>query len=220
LLAASSWRWRNLPPDLDHLSEFYPGLIQNLVSWVTAAEDDRPVRVRPLQDLFDTTEPARFTGQVYDEALQPVSDAVVQLRLFTEDGSELPFTMRPLGSGRFELSAGTLPEGDYTYTVHAERGGVELGSDRGAFGVGTLDLEMRHTTADAALMREIARRSGGDAFFLDEVRGLTAGLSDRLVARAVSSTTEFELRRLAPLLALLIGLLSVEWVLRKRAGMV
>lgn len=219
LLATTTWRWRNLPADLQDLGGFYGGLMQHLVTWLTAREDDRPVRVRPVQDLFDTTEPARFTGQVYDEALQPVDDASLVLSLTAPDGTELPFLMRPLGSGRFEVSAGTLPEGDYAYFARAERAGVELGSDRGTFAVGRLDLEVRELTADPATMREIARRSGGGVLAPDAGPAIGAALADRLEPRPVATTHETELRRLTPLLALLIGLLSLEWALRKRLGM-
>lgn len=220
ILAAGTWRWRNLPADLDDLAGFYPGLTQNLIRWLTSREDDRPVRVRATQDLFDTTEPARFTGQVYDETLEPVSDADVHLTITTPEGTELPFPMRPLGNGRFDVDAGALPEGDYAYTARAERQGVPLGEDRGSFAVGTLDLELRNLTADHALMAELARRSGGEAFFPDELTPLAASLEERMVPRAVETTSDTELRRLTPLLALIIVLLAGEWVVRKRAGMV
>ena len=115
LLAAGTWRWQNLPADLSDLDAFYPGLVENLLRWLTTREDDRPVRVRPVQALFGEGEMVQFTGQVYDESLSPVSDASLQLRITAPDGTALPFTMRPVGSGRYVLDAGTLPEGDYTF---------------------------------------------------------------------------------------------------------
>ncbi len=64
LLAAGTWRWLGLPADLDALDGFYPGLVENLLRWLTTREDDRPVRVRPVQSLFGEGEAVQFTGQV------------------------------------------------------------------------------------------------------------------------------------------------------------
>jgi len=220
LLAAGTWRWRTLPPDLDDLSGFYAGLVQNLVRWLTTRDDARPVRVRPAEPLFDASERVRLTGQVYDEARTPVSDAELEVVVTGPDGARLPFPMRPLGSGRYALEAGPLPEGEYTYAARATRGGTELGQDRGAFAVGALALELRDLYADLPLMRELARRSGGEALLPGQISALPALLGDGLAARRVESRHDTELWRLWPLLALLVGLLTTEWVLRKRTGMV
>ena len=222
LLASGTWRWLNLPADLEPLAGFYPGLMENLLRWLTTRDDDRPVRVRPVRALFDEGEPVQFTGQVYDESLAPVPDASVQLRIAAPDGTTSPFTMRPVGNGRYVLDAGALPEGDYTYAAEAERAGAALGEDRGAFAVGATAAEFRDLQADAALMRGIARRSGGTTVAVEDVPGFPARLAaeGRFEPLVVERETETELWEVAWWLALVIGLLSAEWVLRKRAGMV
>src|SRR5690606_40966726 len=100
LLGAGSWRWANLPADLDDLGAFYPGLVDNLLRWVTAREDRRPVRVRPTRSLFGEREAVTFSGQVYDERLEPVDDADVRVTVTAPDETQTPLTMRPLGNGQ------------------------------------------------------------------------------------------------------------------------
>ncbi len=221
LLAAGTWRWLNLPADLASVEDFYPGLVDNLLRWLTTREDDRPVRVRPVQPLFGEGEAVEFTGQVYDESLSPIPDASVQVRVTMPDGSTSPFTMRPVGAGRYVLDAGTLPEGDYTFTASAEREGAALGEDRGAFAVGALALEFRDLQADAGLMRQIARRSGGAVVDPAEIPTLRAQLeAGGFGPRIVEQEHETELWHIAWLLGIVIALLAAEWVLRKRSGMV
>lgn len=222
LLAAGTWRWLNVPADLDAVAGFYPGLTENLLRWLTTREDDRPVRVRPVQTLFGEGEPVQFTGQVYDESLAPVPDASLRLHVTAPDGTASPFTMRPVGNGRYVLDAGTLPEGDYTYAAEAERGGVALGEDAGAFAVGALAAEARETQADAALMRGLAQRSGGATVSVDDLPAFPARLAaeGRFEPLVIERETETELWEIAWWLAAVIALLSAEWVLRKRAGMV
>ncbi len=221
LLTAGTWRWLNVPADLESVAGFYPGLVDNLLRWLTTREDDRPVRVRPVRPLFGEGEAVQFTGQVYDESLAPISDASVQVRLTAEDGTASPFTMRAAGNGRYTLDAGTLPEGEYRFAAEAERAGVALGEDRGAFAVGALALEFRDTQADAALMRGLARRSGGAVIDPADLGDLPARLAAHgFGPRVVEQEHETELWHLAWLLAVVVALLAAEWVLRKRAGMV
>lgn len=222
LLAAGTWRWRNLPADLRRVEGFYPGLLANLTRWLTAREDQRPVRVRPTHDLFAEDEAVAFSGQVYDESLEPVSDAAVVVDLRAPDGTTAPYPMRALGHGRYALEAGPLPAGDYTFSATAERAGHALGEDRGAFAVGALALEARDTRADPALMRQIARRSGGEVVEVDEIPAFLARLeaSGRLAPRLLEEERETELWHVPWLLGLAVALLAAEWVLRKRSGMV
>ncbi|MDX1418621.1 MAG: VWA domain-containing protein [Rubricoccaceae bacterium] len=222
LLGAGSWRWAGLPADLDDLSAFYPGLMDNLLRWVTAREDRRPVRVRPSRALFGEREPVTFSGQVYDESLDPVADADLRVTITAPDGTQTPLTMRPLGNGRYALDAGVLPEGSYTYVAEAERTGQRLGEDRGAFAVGALALEFREPGADAALMRQLAQRSGGRVVPVDELADLPARLVEegRLAARPIEQERETPLLHLPFLLGLVVVSLTAEWFVRKRSGMV
>ncbi|MEX1055962.1 MAG: hypothetical protein WED81_08015, partial [Rhodothermales bacterium] len=115
LVGAGTWRWKNVPEDLAQWEHYWPSLFTNTVQWLTAREDDRPVRVVPVRDLFDGGEPVQLTGQVYDESLIPVSDASVEVEVHAPDGTVTPYTMNPIGNGRYTLDAGTFPEGTYTY---------------------------------------------------------------------------------------------------------
>ena len=219
LLASGTWRWQNLPPDLQDLGSFYPGLIENLVRWLTAAEDQRPVRIRPTETFFDVTEHVRFTGQVYNESMEPVPNAEVNLSITTPDGNALPFVMRPIGNGRYELDAGILPEGTYSFSGEATFADHSLGTDQGSFQIGAHDLELRNLRANAALMNEIARRSGGLSAFPASIHQLDTALSDDLIDRPSTITRESHLRDIGIPLAVIIALLTTEWVLRKRSGM-
>ena len=222
LLGAGTWRWRNLPEDLDDASVFWPTLFSNLLRWVTTREDDRPVRVEPVAETFTGSEPVEFTGQVYDESLEPVDGASVELEIVASDGARYPYSMESAGNGRYTLDAGAFPEGTYTYQASARRADVRLGEDRGNFAVGGLTLEFRETRADAPLMRQIAQRSGGSFFPQDDV----ASLPVRLAASETFTPVVFEeerpdelWRRYAFLIAVIL-LLTAEWFLRKRSGMV
>lgn len=221
LLGAGSWRWRTLPDDLADLRPAYPGLIDRLVRWTTAARDRRPVRVRADRALFGEQERVTFTGQVYGEDFIPIEDAAITLTL-RGPGGPTPLTMRPVGNGRYQADAGVRPAGSYTFSAEASRGGAPLGQDRGTFGVGALAVEFRQPGADVGLMRQIAVRSGGTPVALDSLGHFIQDLrtSGLLADRPFVREDATPLLTLPWLLALAVGLLATEWVARKRFGMV
>lgn len=220
LLGSGLWRWRTLPPDLDELSPVLGGLASGLVRWTTAIRDRRTVRLRADRSLFDARERVTLSGEVYAESLEPVEDAAVALTIRGAETVELP--MRPVGNGRYVADAGSLPPGAYTAEAVATSGGSRLGSDRAAFGVGEVAAEFREPGADVGLMRVLAERSGGEPVPLDSLQSWLRDLraSGGLADRPVERVEETPLLELPWLLALCIGLLTIEWVSRKRLGMV
>ncbi|PEN14941.1 hypothetical protein CRI94_01215 [Longibacter salinarum] len=222
LLASGTWRWTNLPDDLAPARTVWPGVISNLVRWVAARQDTRPVRVQPVQQVFAGSERVEFTGQVYNESQEPISDANISVEITAEDGTEYPLTMEPANNGQYNLDVGVLPEGTYSYSATAVRGNTTVGSDTGEFSVGELTVEYRETRADPVLMRQIAERSGGVALLgpeadrLSEVVQQTEGFK----ATTFQQEQETELWRTLLFLALILACLAGEWTLRKRFGLV
>ena len=222
LLGSGTWRWRTLPDGITDLAPVFPNLLDRLVRWTTAARDRRPVRVRADRALFGEREPLTFTGQVYTPDLAPVADAAVVLTIRGPGGAAFTVPMRALGAGRYAADAGPRPGGAYTFTAEATRGGARLGDDRGTFGVGRLAAEFREPGADVATMRQIALRSGGALVGLDTLGAFVRGLRTRgaLAERPFTRSDATPVLGLPWLLALIVALLTAEWVVRKRSGMV
>jgi hypothetical protein len=224
LLGSGTWRWATLPASLSEVAPLWPSLLSGLVQWTSAAENDRPVRVQPARPTFAGGQPVRLTGEVYDSALDPVEGASVEVVLTggpsDENAKRYSLQMRSLGEGRYALEAPALPPGRYEYEATATKENRTLGADRGAFAVGRATREYRHTRANAALMRQIAERSGGSFHLAAGASPLPeqiarAGL-EPLVERTPRETRLWE--RYGFLVAALL-LLGAEWVLRRRSGM-
>ncbi len=221
ILGSGSWRWLNLAGDPAEIPRIWPQVVENLMQWLTTPEDDRTVRVAPRLTAFDGSEPIDFSGQVYDESLNPVSDAVVTVELTAPDGVQYPYTMTNTGSGRFTLRIDALPEGTYSYTAQATRMNTSVGMDQGIFTVGSVNLESQSTNSDEALLRQISYRSGGHLFTEESLHTLPERLhtDPSFVPVTKSQDLEFDLRRIPWILGIIILLLGLEWVLRKRNGL-
>lgn len=221
VLGTGYWRLGNLPEDLAVYESVWPTVVSNLVRWLSAADDDRPVRVRTTQNTFAGDESVGFVGQVYDESLSPVDDATVEVTVVAPDGNEYRHLMRPLGNGRYVMEIDSPGEGTYRYSAEAVKSSAQLGTDSGSFAVGNLTLEFANPTADPVLMRQIAARSGGYALAPDRLDELATrlGADDEFAAVTSESRAEIELWRHGSFAILVITLLTVEWVARKRAGL-
>ena len=221
LLGAGTWRWQNLPEDLAASDGWWPALLANLLQWLLAPEDDRRVRIEPVQQAFAGGEAISFDGQVLDESLQGVDGASVVIDIIAPDGARYPYTLKGLGGGRYAADIGTLPQGSYTYEVSAQRAQAALGTDQGAFTVGALVLEFMETRANVPLLRQIASRSGGRFLAGNDADDVARVLrADSAFATKTSlDTTELPLWHWPLLLAFILSLLTAEWVLRKRIGL-
>lgn len=221
LLAAETDRWLNVPERIETAGSQWRAAAGNLIQWLTARETDQPVRVRPTQSVFDSRETVTFSGQVYDESLNPVDEAAVEVEITAPDGTTSPHPMEPEGNGQYALSVGTLPAGTYEYTATARLEGEELGTDRGSFAVGSVALEYLEPRANVPLLRQIATRSGGRMVSTDSLNRLPAVLRDHadFEPRVERRPQEAHLWRWPGLLVLAILLLGSEWALRKKNGL-
>jgi hypothetical protein len=213
------WRWQ-LAYDV------YDGrvpeiLIANAIRWLTTREDNKRFSVKPARESFDSGEPIEFTGQVYNESLEPVSDAVVNLKVKGEQ-MEREMSLSPLGAGRYAGTLEGLPEGDYTFSGTATVNSSAPLTDAGRFTVGEQNAEFIETRMNNALLRQIAARTGGRYFAVNSTAGLVEAIKSSRDFIPVERTqrTDIQLWNLAYLLALAVLLFGAEWFLRKRAGMI
>lgn len=214
------WRWKLLAPSDAGSSDLADDLVSRLVRWLTATEDERRVRVRPDRDAFSSMEPPTFTGQVYDESLQPVSDADVEVTA-TGNGASVSTVLSPLGNGQYVGSMPSLAPGDYVTTAVVRVDGTVLGEDRGRFSVGGVNVEFIETGLNRALLEGLAARTGGAYFAdndleeLDDRVGAVPGFQETELVRR----TDLDLWSHPWMLAIVVILLSLEWFFRKRSGM-
>ncbi len=221
LLAGGFWRWTNLPPSAGALSDLWPTVLRNTVSWLTAPEDARPVRIRPVSASFEGGEPVRFSGRVLDERLEAIPNASVTVEVSAPGGAATTASLKPLGGGRYEADLGALPEGTYTYSAKAIGPSGPLGEDQGSFSVGRSNAEFAQLQPNTALMRQIALRSGGTMISAQELGRVPVWLAqgDHLKPLETSVEKTIALRRTVIMLGIILVLLSAEWFLRKRRGL-
>ena len=220
ILCYGLWRWKSYSDGIPGSERMLENLFSNSVRWLVTRDDEKPVQVRPVKEIFGGSEPVEFTAQVYDENYRPIDDAEVSLSV-TQQGQTSQLSLTSLGNGRFEGAFDPLPEGDYTYAARAAAGGRQLGEERGSYSVGGLNVEYLETKTNKLLLQQIAARTGGRSLEPNELSRLPQDLSSLpgFRARDVSLARQVELWNTTWVLGIVVALFAVEWFLRKKHGM-
>jgi hypothetical protein len=183
-----------------------------------AAKDDKSLfRVNAKND-FTENEDIVFDAELYNASYESVSGREISMKIKNEDGKEFNYLFSANGD-MYRLNAGRLPVGNYSYEAKASSEGNVL-SERGEFSVSPLQLEIINTIADHRLLNQFARENNGMMVFASDMKKLT----DEIRAKKEIVSVSYENKQLDELInfrwlcALIIILLSTEWLLRKRAG--
>ncbi len=121
------------------------------------------------------------------------------------------------GAGAYEARLEDLAPGRWNVRVSASRGGRALGSATGEFGVDRFSLELARTRPDSATLAAVAEASGGRATRDAAAESWARALGSRALARG--RTVSLRLWESPWVFALVVALLSAEWIVRRRRGL-
>ena len=218
VLAKDIWKWKlqTTTKDLDLFDRF----IVSSVKWLNTREDQKQVNIKTSKKIYSPGEQVEFTGQVYDETFNPVSDAEVKINIKgNNQNSEI--ILNSLGNGLYEGVFESGKPGDYSFTGEAKLDNISLGKDNGSFNMGEVDIEMINPRMDFEFLNTLSNRTGGKYFDQKNYRDLFPILKriNETTSKEKIETSEISLWSNEWLMAVVIFLFGLEWFLRKRAGM-
>lgn len=198
--------------------EAFDTWLYNNIQWLMVSEDKRRFKVSPSKTLYSAAEQVLFRGEAYDESYRPLPGVDVKLTLRRPNGKEDVLYLNEAGNARYFLELNNMEEGNYSYTAEGRKNDVKVGSDRGEFSVGKSNIEHFHLTADQALMQQLALRSGGTFRTARQLDGLADEILQLNSLKPVVSyiTKRVGFNEFKWIFYILLGLLAVEWVIRKR----
>ena len=218
VLAKDIWKWKLqiAPKGLDLFDSF----IVNSLRWLRTGVDQKLVRVNTSKKNYSQGERVEFTAEVFDESLNPVSDAGIKIKI-TSQKNNYETDMQNIGSGLYEGSIIINETGDFKYSAEAVVNNHLLGKDEGSFNIGEIDIEMANPVMNYSLLNLMANESGGEFFFANDYSSLLNKLKELKINSSKEKivTSEIALWSDTWLLVIAILLFSFEWFLRKRNGM-
>lgn len=196
---------------------------QQLILWLTRKEfdADAPVwlRIEPRNFTPGATAPLQFGAR--DAQKQPLADAQFKVEVLRPDGERKSVTVLHGGAEALAEFSDTQLPGDYWVTVTATHNGANVGLPAmGRFIVDERDLELDNPAADPDLMAEIADITGASSVPPEQLGTFLNELLKAGIATEITRQSQINLWDNWPALIGFVLLLTTEWVLRKRRGLV
>lgn len=211
------WRWRMADQQMNGSTDRFDKLVQRTVQYLSVQQDKDRFRVTHAT-AFAQGDPVLIDAELYNASYEPVNTPEAKVRLTDTEGRELAYTFSRHGTG-YRLDAGTLPPGRYTWKAETTLDGERL-TDTGDLIVDPLVLELASTVADHALWNALSARTQGISTGPRDLDALVGAIrAERsIVARSYAHAGFSDLIGLRWIFFLLLGLLTLEWVLRRRSG--
>jgi hypothetical protein len=219
IIGSDIWKWKLIRAQSG--LDLYDRFLMNSLKWLNANEENKPVKIKTVKKTYSSGEKIEFVAEVYDESFNIISDAEVDVKV-QHGESVYNIALDPLGSGIYEGFFETSTAGDYYFTGKAILNKKELGKDNGRFSVGETNLELLNNVADVDYLMLLSRLNNGSFYYNNDYSPLINQLEkiNNNSQTEKLSVSEFNLWSNHRLLILLILLLSIEWFIRKREGMI
>jgi hypothetical protein len=216
ICAEGWWKWQLYDATLGN-QKVLAGLTGKIVQYL-AAKDDRSRFRMNSNKRFTENESVEFDAEVYNESYELINAGDVSLVIKNAAGKLFPYTFSKTQHA-YTLDIGLMPVGNYTYEANTLVG-TQLQRLKGSFAVIPLQVEFLQTTANHQLLNEIASETQGQLFFPNQLATLEQTLknSESIKPIRYDQETVKSWINLKWVFWLLIGLLSVEWFIRKWNG--
>ena len=212
------WKWRLANFQMYENHEVFDGLMGKITQYLSVKRDNRRFRVTTGKPVYDENEPVSFVGELYNASYELINTPEVNLALKNAEGKEYKFLFNRVGKS-YQLNAGVLPTGSYSYEATTSYNGKEWKSD-GQFTVQPLQFEFINITADHNILKAISTESEGQFFGQKELNELYASIKKSAALKPVLVTEKSSqtLLSMPLLLLLLLVALSLEWAIRRYIG--
>ena len=212
------WRWSLAEYQTYGNHHAVEELLGQCVQYLTANANRQRFRVYSAKNVFDEGDNVILNAELYNDALELVNTPDVKIDLKSDSGKNFSFLFTRTGQG-YQLDAGALPTGDYSYTASTRSGNQNL-TARGLLTVKPLNLETRQTAADHQLLRALAKQSGGQFLLPSQVDQLPDLIrkNDNIKTLVYEDKHYSDLVDLKWIFVLIVSMLGLEWFMRKREG--
>lgn len=216
----TTWQWALRE---DWSAEAHQRFWRQVIFWLTRIDDDGEKALWVNVSPRDITPGAlaELTFGLRDDQGLPLSNVDYTVTVQKPNGEKDSLDVRAIETYAAADFTGTDEPGDYIATVAAPGPGGEMNYSSRRFLVNMQDPELDNPAADPALMREIAHVSGGDYLSPDEmIQRMEQWAENGLPSLEMKRQQRISLWDNYPSLLIFVALLTAEWFLRKKRGLV
>jgi hypothetical protein len=213
MATSGTWRWQMSQPLGDPAHDLF---WQQLLRWLVLDSPGQVVVTTPAQTLMDDGQ-IQLTASVRDQDYLPVTDAKVTAHLIGPDGLSALVDMTPAADSPGEFHANWTAGKPGSYLAEVTASGQ---TENGTLPFQRIDgvAENFHTEQNRELLEKLASETGGRYWKPDELGRLPNEISYSDAGISVRDIKE--LWNMPVVFLWLLLLISTEWLLRRRWGVV
>ncbi len=211
-----SWTWA-FDASIPYGDPTFPTFWKQLLRFLTSDVPGR-VTVQTTADQVNPRTPVDLRAEVMDSSFLRVNDAQVVAHIAGPGGSrDVPLEWAVDRDGEYRASFTPADSGIYSVRVDATTHDGSVTSDSLFIRVADLNAEYVDAEMRAALLKRIARETGGRFYTPETVSTLADDIA--MSKRGVTVANEMDLWDMPVNFLLLVTLLSAEWGYRKLRGL-
>jgi hypothetical protein len=218
LIGEGLWRWK-LSESKDGLtSSVVNGLISKTVQYLSVKDDKRKFKAYPAKNTFDENENVLINAVLYNDSYVAINTPDVNIQIKNQEGKLYNFLFSRTESA-YQLDAGMLPAGNYTFIASTNLGGKKQ-TAQGAFYVNAMIAEYQQTIANHQLLNNMSVQTNGKMYMPQNLLSILDDISknENIKTLSYEDRRYEELINFKWLFVMIILLLSLEWFFRKRNG--
>jgi hypothetical protein len=211
-----TWRWRSAQDNAELFDKFWIQTVRFLAGGRSLAGHRRGT-LQADQERYELGDRVTVGARLLDASFQPLAVERIAATVEAADQTQEPIAFSPVANrpGTFEATWRAVQAG--VHRVRLTLGDHDTGGEviETSFQVDLPSAETSRVWLNRPLLRELASLSGGRYFEVHEIGSLPNAIPDR--TQTVDSRGPPQpLWDSAGMLAVLVGLLCSEWILRKR----
>lgn len=224
----STWKWLSRP-GASNFEREHKRFWRQAILWLARRDELQKddVWIQLDQRRFFPASPIAFSGGAKDSTGETIEDAVFQAKLIAPDGSLSTISLSMVNREVEGSISGIDQPGNYQIQLIATRQNQKLGETRAAFQILDRDIELSNPAADPAQLARLVRMTsavGGRLVAPEQLSELLNEIHENPQETEIRAQTRWQLAdTLWDAWLFFFGvvvLLSLEWGLRKKWGLV
>ena len=212
---SGSWRWQMLQEVSDKSHEMF---YQQLLRWLVTDTPRHVTGSTPVSVLSDESR-VRLEADVRDKTFLPANDATVEATILGEGITDtVEMVPKPFEQGQFMADWQASKAGSYVVEVVARRGDEELGRDKFTFRREDGVAENFGVEQNKQLLEKLSSQTGGQYYTPADAQQLGDDINYSEAGITVRETRD--LWDMPAIFALFLAICAVEWILRRRWGVI
>ena len=216
LFGEGLWKWRSSSFLKNDSFQYFDEFIGNLVQYAS----NKKIRNRldlDINSFYNANSSIQIGAFYVDENYQFDDRATILFTIKNKNSKKKQTFPFSLSGSSYQLELTSLEAGEYEYTIEVDGQNI---SKKGTFKVNEFLVEEQFTNANSYKLELLAQKTAGKLYFEDKYRLVIDDLTNdtRFSTIQKSKKTIDKLVNWQWLMLLIIGLLSLEWFIRKYIG--